>query len=292
MRRPLARVVSGLLTKKTSPRVKSVTSSVPLSFVLISQNIYPDPARVIAEAGRLGLGLAHEMGEPNVLNFRIEGGGDLIVMPVDTPHPDAATMPVGPASPEPSIIADHVGHIVATALNLPEEPMSHDVVMGIVTTALIHSSPAIAAMLGHGAIFHRSDMFAAFVEAAGTDIATEITVDITAARESEDRMSFLTHGLGRYGREEFYVTSLVNSNGALDYVMALAKLMITDQNKVLLTGDIVGRTPEEHILVQRVPSPIEGKPPVIRLDMDDSAAFAPKKTSWFRSNVGLLRKRR
>ena len=147
-------------------------------------------------------------------------------------------------------------------------------------------------MLGHGAIFHRSDMFAAFVEAAGTDIATEITVDITAARESEDRMSFLTHGLGRYGREEFYVTSLVNSNGALDYVMALAKLMITDQNKVLLTGDIVGRTPEEHILVQRVPSPIEGKPPVIRLDMDDSAAFAPKKTSWFRSNVGLLRKRR
>jgi hypothetical protein len=273
-----------------------MSSSIPLSFVLLSQNVYPDPSKIIAEAGRLGLSLAHEMGEPNMLNFRIEGGGELIVMPVDTPHPDAATMPVGPASPEPSIIAEHVGHIVATALNLPEEPMPHDVVMGIVTAALIHSSPAVAAMLGHGAIFHRSDMFAAFVEAAGTDIATEITVDITAARESEDRMSFLTHGLGRYGREEFYVTSLVNSNGALDYVMTLAKLMIADQDAVLLTGDTVGRTPEEQILVQRVPSPIDGKPSVIRLDMDTeapgSAAFAPKKTGWFRSIGGSNRKRR
>ena len=273
-----------------------MSSSIPLSFVLLSQNVYPDPAKVIADAGRLGLSLAHEMGEPNMLNFRIEGGGELIVMPVDEPHPDAAAMPVGPTSPEPSIIAEHVGHLVATALNLPEGPMPHDVVMGIVTTALIHSTPAVAAMLGHGAIFHRSDMFAAFVEAAGTDIATEIAVDITAARESEDRMSFLTHGLERYGREELYVTSSIDTDGALDYVVVLAKLMITDQDKVLPTGDTVGRTADEHSLVQRVPSPIEGKPPVIRLDMDLKApgwaAFLPKKTGWFRSNGGPLRKRR
>jgi hypothetical protein len=263
-----------------------MSSSIPLSFVLLSQNVYPDPAKVIAEAGRLGLGLAHEMGEPNMLNFRIEGGGELIVMPVDEPHPDAAAMPVGPTSPEPTIIAEHVGHIVATALNLPEEPMPHDVVMGIVTTALIRSTPAVAAMLGHGAIFHRSDLFAAFVEAAGTNIATEIAVDITAARESEDRMSFLTHGLERYGREEFYVTSSVTGEGALDYVLVLAQWMIADRDKVLPTGDTVGRTADEHIVVQRVPSPIEGKPPVIRLDMDvetpDQAPAEPKKKGWFR----------
>jgi len=78
--------------------------------------------------------------------------------------------------------------------------------------------------------------------------------------------------------------------------VVLAKLMITDQDKVLPTGDTVGRTADEHILVQRVPSPIEGKPPVIRLDMDLKApgwaAFLPKKTGWFRSNGGPLRKRR
>ena len=264
--------------------------SVPLSFVLVSQNMVPDPAQVIAEAGRLGVGLTHEMGEPTMLNFSITGGGMLIVMPIDAPHPDAATMQVGPTSPEPSVIANHVGHYVATAMNLPEGPLHPDVVMGIVTTALIRSSPAVAAMLGHGAIFHRSDIFAAFVEAAGTEIASEIVVDITAARESEDRMSFLTHGLDRYGREEFYVTSSIHGQGALDYVMALAKWMIADRTKVLPTGDTVGRTADEQIVVQRVPSPIEGRPTVIRLDMDTdmasnagtSAAAQPKKKGWFR----------
>lgn len=263
--------------------------SVPLSFVLVSQNMVPDPAQVIAEAGRLGVGLAHEMGEPTMLNFSIDGGGMLIVMHVDAPHPDAATMPVGPTSPEPSIVAGHVGHYVATAMNLPDDGLNHDVVMGIVTAALIRSSPAVAAMLGQGAIFHRADVFAGFVEAAGTEIASEIAVDITAARESEDRMSFLTHGLDRYGREEFYVTSSVHGQGALDYVMALAKWMIADRDKVLPTGDTVGRTADEQIIVQRVPSPIEGRPPVIRLDMDmetpapQPPAQAPaKKKGWFR----------
>jgi len=263
-------------------------SSISLSFVLLSQNVYPDPAQVIAEAAQLGVGLTHEMGEPTLLNFSIQGGGMLIVMHVDAPHPDAATMQVGPTSPEPSVIAGHVGHYVVTALNVPEGAMHNDVLMGIVTAALIRSSPAVAAMLGHGAIFHRADMFAAFVEAAGTEIASEVVVDITAANEGHDRMSFLTHGLDRYEREEFYVTSSVHGQGALDYVMALTKWMIADRDKVLPTGDTVGRTADEQIIVQRVPSPIEGRPPVIRLDMDmdapapNTAPAKKKKKGWFR----------
>ena len=259
----------------------------PLSFILLSQNAYPDPAMVISEAGRLGLGLVHEMGEPTMLNFGIEGGGMLILMHIDAPHPDAATMPLGPTSPEPSVIASHVGHYVATVMGLKDDGLHPDVIMGIITAALVRSSSAVAAMLGHGAIFHRADVFAAFVEAAGTQIASEIVVDITAAHEGEDRMSFLTHGLDRYGREEFYVTSSVNGQGALDYVMALAKWMIADRDKVLPTGDTVGRTAEEQIVVHRVPSPIEGKPTVIRLDLDiedvpAEAASAVKKKGWFR----------
>lgn len=264
-----------------------MTSSVPLSFVLLSQNVHPDPAQVIAEAGRLGIGLAHEMGEPDSLAFRIEGGGTLIVGLMPAPHPDATGMPVGPTSPNPAIVAEHVAHYIVTALGLPEGPLAPEVVMGIVTAAVVRSSPAVAAMLGDGAIFHRADFFADVVESSGTEIATEITVDITAAQESADRMSFLTHGLAKYEREEFYVTSSVTGQGALEYIMGLVRWMIADPNKVLPTGDTVGRTPEERIIVQRVPSPIEGKPPVIRLDMDTEEPAAPapaKKKSWFRRN--------
>ena len=100
-------------------------------------------------------------------------------------------------------------------------------------------------------------------------------------------MSFLTHGLQRYGREEFYVTASVDGQGSLGYVMSLVRWMVHDRDKVLPTGDTVGRTPEEQIVVQRVPSPIEGYPPVIRLDMDTESPRngeppTPKKKGFFR----------
>ena len=265
-----------------------MTSSVPLSFVLLSEHAYPDPAEVIENAGRLGIGLAHEMGEADAVTFRIDGGGTLIIGHIAAPHPDAASMPVGPTSPDPAVVSDHVGHYIVTALGLPETPLPSEVVMGIVTAAIIQASPAVAAMLGHGAIFHRADVFAAAVEAAGPEVATMITVDITAAQEGPNRVSFLTHGLERYDREEFWVSASVAGKGALDYLMALVRWMVVDPSQVLPTGDTVGRTPDEQIVVQRVPSPIDGKPDVIRLDMDiDSIPGAGpaqppnKKRRWF-----------
>ena len=73
-----------------------MTSAEPVSFVLVSTNAPPDPVQVIKAATQLGVGLAHEMGDPDTLNFRIETGGTLIVALLPIPHPDAAHMPVGP----------------------------------------------------------------------------------------------------------------------------------------------------------------------------------------------------
>ena len=56
-----------------------MTSAEPVSFVLVSTNAPPDPVQVIKAATQLGVGLAHEMGDPDTLNFRIETGGILIV---------------------------------------------------------------------------------------------------------------------------------------------------------------------------------------------------------------------
>jgi len=263
-----------------------VTSAEPVSFVLVSTNAPPDPVQVIKAATQLGVGLAHEMGDPDTLNFRIETGGTLIVALLPIPHPDAAHMPVGPTSPEPETIAHHVGHYIVTAFDLPDDPLQTALTMSIVTAALVQCSPAVAAKLGDGAIFHRADFFATVVETANGGIATEITVDITAAQESADRMSFLTHGLSKYDREEFYITSSTTETGVLEYLMELVRWIVTDPDKVLPTGDTVGPTAEKQVVVQRVPSPIEGKPPVILLDMDTSKTVNPpprtKKKGWFR----------
>jgi hypothetical protein len=263
-----------------------VTSAEPVSFVLVSTNAPPDPVQVIEAATQLGVPLAHEMGDPDTLNFRIETGGTLIVALMPVPHPDAVHMPVGPTSPEPETIDQHVGHYIVTAFDLPDDPVQTEVTMSIVTAALVQCSPAVAVKLGDGAIFHRADFFATVVETADGGIATEITVDITAAQEGADRVSFLTHGLAKYDREEFYMTSSVTGTGALEYLMQLVRWMVTDPDKVLPTGDIIGPTDKEPVMVQRAPSPIEGKPPVIRLDMDTDKAVSqpprPKKKGWFR----------
>ena len=210
-------------------------------------------------------------------------------MLVAMPHPDAVHMPMGPTSPKPAVIEQHAAHLVVTAFSLANEQLSPDITMGKLTAAVIRSSPAVAAMYGHGAMFHDAELFAGFVAAAGDAIATEVAVDITAAQEGPGRMSFLTHGLDRYGREEFFVTSSTTDTGALEYVMALVRWMIVDRDKVLPTGDTVGRTADERVVIQRVPSPIPDKAPVIRLDLDlDDAAVGPSRPT---KKKGLFRRR-
>ena len=92
-------------------------------------------------------------------------------------------------------------------------------------------------------------------------------VDVTAAQESATRMSFLTHNLPRYGREDLYVTCRIEGKGALDFVYAMLRWMLVDPDKQFPTGDTVGRTPEQKVRVQRVPSPIDDAVQVVRLDL-------------------------
>ncbi len=90
----------------------------------------------------------------------------------------------------------------------------------------------------------------------------------SSAPEGDDRMSFLTHGPQRYGREEFWVTAARDGNEALEFTWMMARWMIYDPSEQLPTGDTIGRTAEEKIRVRRVLSPTGEGPEVIRLDSD------------------------
>ena len=94
-----------------------------------------------------------------------------------------------------------------------------------------------------------------------------VAVDITAAQESPSRMSFLTHGLRRYGREEFFMTCAIEGKGALAFVLSMTRWMLADPDKHLPTGDTVGRDADEKVPVQRVPNPTGDGTEVIRLDL-------------------------
>jgi hypothetical protein len=240
-----------------------------LAFVLVNEAKYPDKDGVVASGKRHGLELAPSADVSDMLTFDLRGGGTFIVALMPAPHPDAPKMAVGPTSPSVEEASAAKAHFILTALGLPGDVRERDKHMAALTATVIENTHAVGAMLGHGVVFHKAKLFAEIAAMTRNEPLppVEIAVDVTVARESEHRMSFLTHGLARYGREEFYVTCPIRGKSALEFVYMMARWMLTDPNKQLPTGDTVGRTTEEKIVVQRVHDPAGRRAPVIRLDL-------------------------
>jgi len=242
-----------------------------IAFVLVNTPEYPDASHVLATAKRLGIAMTAVEGGGEPLLFELPGGGTLIAMLMPAPHPDVASMPFGPTSPDPDEAAAAGAHYILTAQGLTGSPRERDTQMALLATTIIDNTDAVGAMLGHGVVFHKARLFAAMAELAVKDglLPPEIAIDITNARESEHRMSFLTHHMPRYGREDLYVTCPIRGAGALEFVFSVVRWMLTDIEREWAAGDTIGRTAEERIRIERVPSPVGGAT-VIRLALPDS----------------------
>jgi hypothetical protein len=238
-----------------------------VAFVLLERAEPPDPTVLVRSAATFGHTLVHEPGSSAPSVFAIDGGGSLMVMLIDAPHPDAAHMLAGLAGPSAEDLQRVTAHYILVMQGGPEELRGQDTMLAQLTVT-VRASPAVAAMLGHGISFHRADFFADMVEADATRLPLMVCVDVTREPEADERMSFLTHGLVRYGREEFLVSASRHGTGALEFLLAMARWMVLDPSKQLPTGDTVGRTADERIVVQRVPSPLQPGTEVICLDLD------------------------
>lgn len=231
---------------------------VDVAFLLVNEAKYPEPAQVVGAAERLGISLEHQPGEDGQpMGFGLGNGGTLFLMLVEAPHPDAPEMPYGPTSPAREEAVAAPAHFIVTALGLDGDERQRDLVLAALTSSVIATTPAVGAMLGHGVVFHKAGLFQGMTELGVEEgeLPPELVCDITVAPEGEERMSFLTHGLQRYGREELYVTCSTRGKGGLDFVFSIARWLLTDREKQLPTGDTIGRSAEEKVQVQRVPNP-------------------------------------
>ncbi len=238
-----------------------------LAWVLIEAPEYPDPAKVVESGQRLGLRMkVTSSGEPQI--YEVEGTGTLMVMMMPVPDPDAGKLLVGPMSPERDIVRAAKAHLIVTALELAGTPRAKDTKLALMVAALVPNVRAVALKLHHGVVWQRADVFAEMAALAVDEgvLPAEIAVDVTVAREPDERMSFLTHGMQRYGKEELLVTCPIHGKGALDFTLQLVRWML-DEAGDIPTGDTIGRSEHEKIVVQRVPHPAGGGKPVIRLDL-------------------------
>ncbi len=240
-----------------------------LAFIVTSSREAPDPAVIVAKAAEMDVELRALPSEAEPQVFELEDGVQLMVLFVDAPHPDAAKMPSGPISAPVEPLASAPCHLILTALGLEGPERQRDTTMAILCAAVLRATEAVGAMLGHGVLFQRAEVFGdlAALGAESGLLPIESAVDLTAVPEPNERMSFLSHGMVRYGREEFYLTCPTSGKGALGFMFSMIRWMLSDPDKQLPTGDTVGREEDEKILVQRVPNPTGAGPEVIRLDL-------------------------
>lgn len=256
-------------------------SELGLSFIIVSEATQPDPDAIIAAAKEIGIGLSLTTGEsedddedegedgPDIDTYDIDGGGTLLVALFPVPHPDVAEMPRGPLSPDDmDELINAPAHCVVTAMGLEGTIDEVDIKMSALTAAVLAGCDAVGVLKMPGVMFHRPELFADVAKQGFQEntLPMLICVDITAARESETEMSFLSRNMDRYGREDLYVTCSVDGQGALDFMLSMVSWLMDDRDYKLPTGDTIGRTAEEKILIERVPSPLGEGPEVIRLN--------------------------
>ena len=258
-------------------------ASTGLAFIIVSDLEPLNCDAVVAAAEEMGLkmkvsppseedddGEGEQDGSPDITSFDLEGDETLLVMLLPMPHPDVDDFGHGPFSPEDmDALSNGPGHYVVTLIGMEGTVDEADTKMSAATSCVMAGLQPLGVLKMPGLVFHRPEFFSSCAKQAFTDgeLPLLICVDVTAAQESETHMSFLTHNMERYGRENFYIVSPSEGTGALNYTLNLTAWMLSDRDYHLPTGDTVGRTADEKIKVQRVANPTGEGPEVIRLDL-------------------------
>ena len=211
---------------------------------------------------------------PEIWSFGLSDGRSIFVSHMPAPHPDVEGMPRGPMSPEDmDELINAPAHFIVVLMGEEDEanPEPGDIEMAALTSAVMQGCDPVGVLKMPGILFHRPELFAEAARKSVEDgtLSMLIGIDVTVAMESEQQMSFLTHNMQRFGREELYVTAPVNAKGAFGFVLDIAGWMLDDREYQLPTGETVGRTAEEKIRIQRVPNPTGEGAEVIKLDLPD-----------------------
>lgn len=255
------------MTQATS----ATNDDLALAFVLLKGSEKPSAKKIIRAATALGLDLQVTEATDAGLSFKTTNGDVTAqVMTMGFPHPDALkTTSTGPTAITPAEARASSDHVMIVAHGLTGDTRERDACLARLTAAVIETMPAVGAMLGHGAVFHKARLFYdAMTEAPNGPIPPLLAVDVTMAPEPDARMSFMTHGMTRHGREDVYVTCPVSkANDAAQFILGLVRWMLTDLAKQFPTGDSIGRTPSERVRVQRAPHPNHRDRVLMRLDL-------------------------
>lgn len=137
-----------------------------IAFLLTRSDTPPDPTLVVEHAAAFDIPLeinsdSSPEGATELTSFGCTNGrpGIMVCTFLPVPHPDAASMAVGPLSPTADAIAAARSHMILVGFGIEGTTAERDAVMYLFTAAVAQATDAVAAMLGPADNFHRADAF-------------------------------------------------------------------------------------------------------------------------------------
>jgi len=260
-----------------APKTKGKTMN--LAFVLLSEARLPkgeDVERAFASYAAKGQTLRFrpstpkKAGGPDGLEFETGGGGYAVValMPVPVPNheaDEAARYSVSTLGGRWKL-PPHKAHLVVTARGTGTAVETLSAFTSI-TAAVVEVSPAVGVYVGSAGATHDPRFFRDVARDHDSSARLMLWSGVSIAHAERGRVELLSLGMRQLELPDLLLVAPTSrANEALPMLYDLLDYLVS-RGAPLPEGDTVGRTAAEKLLVHYVPSPVDPKVKVWRVEL-------------------------
>jgi len=162
-------------------------------------------------------------------------------------------------------LASHKAHLVVT-LQMRGDATTRLSLLTSIVAAISDASPAVGIYWGNAGATHDPKFFREIAKERTSLSRLVLWIGVSIAREG-GRYNLLSYGMNQFELPDLLlVAPPAKSNGAIPFMLDLLG-MVVEGGKPLPEGDTVGRTATEKLAVHYVPSPVDPKVKVWRVEM-------------------------
>jgi hypothetical protein len=248
-----------------------------VAFVLLSEPRLPKREDVVrsfsafATKGQgIQLGKSEAKPDSEILEFDLKPNGNAFVMllPTAVPNGEAddavrfslSAMGTGWKLPK------HNAHLIVTC-NSSGAPLESLSLLTSLLAAVVKSSPAVGIYWGPASATHDPKFFLETAQEPDISFRIMLWTGVSMAREADGRLSLLSIGMDQLNLPDLLLVAPKSAgSSALEAFFSLLTY-VANRGKPLPEGDTVGRSATEKLRVQYVPSPMDEKTKVWRVEI-------------------------
>lgn len=262
-----------------APVVLAHEKSMRMSMVLLSQPRLPkgdDVVRSFSAFATEGQGVqlaaskAQTKADSEILEFKLRPNGKAFVMlvPVAVPNREAddavryslSAMGTGWKLPV------HKAHLIVTC-NASGDAIESLSLLTSLLAAVVKASNAVGVYWGEAGATHEPKFFLETAKESDVDSRIMLWTGVSVAREADGRLSLLSVGMKQLNLPDLLLIAPKSmGNDALDPFFTFLTY-VARFGKPLPEGDTIGRSETEKLPVHYVPSPLDPKTKVWRLEL-------------------------